>query len=191
MDLRKYAKFTVKAGAAQLQRPKTLNRTLPFLEVTKHFSKFPRIKSTPKRERLMPVDYFKALSLKQGDLVRILFGKDKGHQGIIKQKLKDNLVTVSGASLQGRKQETPIHVMNIVPLDPVLKRPTRIKTRIMMTGKPVRISKLSRCAMPEPPKLAVKPTTKVRRERKKTTAALSEKIMCLSRIKERIALLTG
>lgn len=46
--------------------------------------------------------------------------------------------------------EAPIHVTNVVPLDPVTKKPTRIKRRYSMTGECVRISKLSGCAMPDP-----------------------------------------
>ena len=149
MDLRKYAQFALKAQSRQKQRPKFQNRNLPFLSISDHFSKFPAIKPK-KKEVLAPVDYVSSLNRQQGDLVRVLYGKDAGREGIIKRIFKDNLVSVSGTSLLPNKQETLIHILNVVPLDPVLRRPTRIKTRISMSGQKVRISKLSRCAMPRP-----------------------------------------
>eukprot|EP00439_Symbiodinium_sp_Y106_P053497 s2048_g7.t1 len=46
--------------------------------------------------------------------------------------------------------ECPIHITNVVLVDPVTKQPTRVKRRYMMNGEDVRISKVSGCAMPEP-----------------------------------------
>jgi large subunit ribosomal protein L24 len=151
MDLRKYAQFALKAGSRQKQRPTFPNRNIPFLSVSNHFSKFPTIKPK-KREILAPIDYLAGLNLQRGDLVRVLYGKDAGREGIIKKIHKNNQITVSGTSLLAGNKETLIHVLNVVPLDPVLKRATRIKTRYSMNGEKVRISKLSRCAMPKPVK---------------------------------------
>merc|ERR1712187_994315 len=100
-----------------------------------------------------------------GDRVQVLFGSEKGTQGIVGQILrKTNQVVVTGANLKrsfwnpepgpGRPSiisvECPIHITNVVLLDPVTKRPTRVKRRYMMDGECVRISKASGCAMPEP-----------------------------------------
>ena len=38
--------------------------------------------------------------------------------------------------------EMPIHITNIAPVDPVLKKPTRIKRRYTMHGECVRVSKV-------------------------------------------------
>merc|ERR1711957_1067333 len=46
--------------------------------------------------------------------------------------------------------ETPIHITNVILLDPVTKQPTRVKRRYMMNGECVRISKVSGSAMPSP-----------------------------------------
>eukprot|EP00920_Eleutheroschizon_duboscqi_P040065 GHVT01096029.1.p1 GENE.GHVT01096029.1~~GHVT01096029.1.p1 ORF type:complete len:174 (-),score=31.26 GHVT01096029.1:339-860(-) len=47
-------------------------------------------------------------------------------------------------------QELPIHITNVAMLDPVVKRPTVVRRRRLLSGALVRISKLSGCAMPEP-----------------------------------------
>jgi large subunit ribosomal protein L24 len=171
MDLRKYVKWSMKAVAPQKIRKDPGPSNLPFLEIGKWNSKFPKLKE---KERLAPIDFAEGMCLKVGDLVRVLYGKDAGNDGIIKSiDRKANQVIVSRcnmekvtwnpAMLKSDKKtfkgpaivshEAPIHITNIAPLDPVLKKPTRIKTRRMMTGELVRISKLSRCAMPESPDL--------------------------------------
>jgi ribosomal protein L24 len=157
MDLRKYVKFQIKAMQPQLQRPKTQNLKLPFLSLTKHFSKFPALKL--KQEKLAPIDYAKHLCLQKGDLVRILYGRYAGHHGRLLE-IKDNMVSVSGCEQIRQSEGTTyslrndkINILNVVPIDPVLKRPTRIKMRVNMFGKKIRLSKLSRCAMPDNRKL--------------------------------------
>lgn len=65
---------------------------------------------------------------------------------------QDQLVTV----------EMPIHVTNVAPVDPVIKKPTRIKRRYTMFGECVRISKVSGCAVPEPVKLEREEREKLR-----------------------------
>lgn len=187
MDLRKYAQYALKAQARQKQRPSFPNRNLPFLEIPDHFSKFPAIKPR-KRDILAPIDYAKGLNIQQGDLVRVLYGKDAGREGIIKRFYKNNLLSVSGTSLLPNNQETLIHILNVVPLDPVLRRPTRIKTRVSMSGQKIRISKLSRCAMPEPVR-HLRPQTRKRRaasSRPVAPSAPKTKLETIALIKHRL-----
>merc|ERR1712187_963236 len=92
-------------------------------------------------------------------------GSEKGKQGIVGRIIpKDNQVIVTGANLKrsfwhpepGRGKpsivsvECPIHITNVVLLDPVTKQPTRVKRRYTMQGECVRISKVSASAMPAP-----------------------------------------
>merc|ERR1719183_2647231 len=105
------------------------------------------------------------MNLKVGDRVRVLYGSDKGNEGIVTRlDTRKNQVIVGGLNLKrsfwhpepgpGRPSiisvECPIHITNVCLLDPVTKRPTRVKRRIMMNGDSVRISKISGSAMPEP-----------------------------------------
>ena len=121
------------------------------------------------RSGAFPVDMAKAFNIIEGDLVRVLYGRDAGSSGIVRCVLpSSNQVIVSNCNViksfrpcDAVKQinrnaaalipmEAPIHVTNVVPLDPVVKKPTRIKRRYTMSGECVRISKLTGCAMPEP-----------------------------------------
>ena len=177
MDLRKYIKWSLKAVAPQKIRKEPGPSRLPFLEVGKRQSKFPKLEEP---QKLAPIDFADVMSLKVGDLVRVLYGKDAGNDGIIKSiDTKANQVIVSRCNMEKvswnpdfakatsskervpslRSFEAPIHITNVAPLDPVLKKPTRIKTRRMLSGELVRISKLSRCAMPEPVSIPTPPIT--------------------------------
>ncbi|KAL8433177.1 hypothetical protein Efla_002368 [Eimeria flavescens] len=142
----------------QRQTPKPWTPT--FLELSKEPSIPP-----PLRERQQPqrVDLAKHLNIKEGDLVQVLHGKDQSRQGkILKIDRRRNTALVEGCNMKRSfwnprnagpsivTQELPIHLTNIALLDPVAKRPTRVKRRYMMNGECVRISKLSGCAMPEP-----------------------------------------
>lgn len=134
-------------------------------------SKEPSLKNTlidQRAARAVNIDITRAMNIREGDLVRVLYGRDAGNSGIVNRILRgSNQVIVGGCNLvksylpsEGEKQyseslpqqmvvEAPIHVTNVVPLDPVVKRPTRIKARYSMSGECVRISKLSGCAMPD------------------------------------------
>merc|ERR1719356_1121604 len=100
-----------------------------------------------------------------GDRVQVLFGSEKGKQSIITRIIeKKNQVIVKGVNMKrsfwhpepgpGKPSivsvECPIHITNVILLDPVTKQPTRVKRRFMMNGECVRISKVSGSAMPEP-----------------------------------------
>ena len=90
----------------------------------------------------------KSLSIKKGDTVKVIAGKDKGAEGkVIAVNRETGRVTVEGVnrvtrhtkagqSARGSRtgglvvQESPIHVSNVAVVDPSDKKPTRIKTRV-------------------------------------------------------------
>lgn len=97
------------------------------------------------------------MHVKKGDKVQVISGKDKGKQGTILQALpKKSRVIVEGINIvkkhakpsqanpQGGivEQEAPIHVSNVMPLDPKSNEPTRVGHKIE-DGKKVRIAKKS------------------------------------------------
>ncbi len=85
-----------------------------------------------------------ASKIKKGDLVQVISGKDKGKQGRVTNvdKLRDR-VTVEGVQLvtrhlrQGQNGssggiqtvEAPIHISNVMLVDPETKKPTRVGFR--------------------------------------------------------------
>ncbi|OUM87979.1 MAG: 50S ribosomal protein L24 [Bacillus thermozeamaize] len=98
------------------------------------------------------------MHVKAGDTVKVIAGKDKGKVGrILKAYPKKQRVLVEGVNLvkkhakpsqanpQGGiiQQEAPIHVSNVMPLDPKTGEPTRVGYKVMPDGKKVRIAKKS------------------------------------------------
>lgn len=115
------------------------------------------------RNRGVNFDMAKEMNIECGDRVQILFGRDQGKQGIIRHMLrKKNQVIVTNMNMKQTfwsknlngpslaTVEMPIHITNVALIDPVMKKPTRVKRRYTMFGEGVRISKLSGSAMPEP-----------------------------------------
>src|SRR5699024_12461598 len=97
------------------------------------------------------------MHVKKGDKVTVLSGKDKGKQGTILQALpKKERVLVEGVDMlkihaqrsqdnpQGGilNQEAPIHVSNVLPIDPKSGDPTRGGYEVR-NGKKVRNAKIS------------------------------------------------
>src|SRR5699024_7640932 len=97
------------------------------------------------------------MHVKKGDKVKVLSGKDKGKQGeILEANPKKERVLVEGVNTvknnaqpsqenpQGGilNQERPIHVANVVPIDPKSGEPTRVGYEVK-DGKKVRIAKKS------------------------------------------------
>ena len=95
------------------------------------------------------------MNFKVGDKVVVIAGKDKGKEGkIIKTLRNENKVVVEGANMvtkhvkpnaqneQGGiiKMEAPIHVSNVMMIDPKTKKRTRIAHEIDEKGKKHRIS---------------------------------------------------
>ncbi|HET7615933.1 MAG TPA: 50S ribosomal protein L24 [Bacillales bacterium] len=97
------------------------------------------------------------MHVKKGDKVQVISGKDKGKQGVILQALpKKERVIVEGVNIVKKHakpsqanpqggivdQEAPIHVSNVMPLDPKSDEPTRVGYKIE-NGTKVRIAKKS------------------------------------------------
>ncbi|WP_458415189.1 50S ribosomal protein L24 [Schinkia sp. CFF1] len=97
------------------------------------------------------------MHVKKGDKVQVISGKDKGKQGIILEAFpKKDRVLVEGVNVikkhskpsqlnpQGGiiSQEAPIHVSNVMPIDPKTGNPTRVGYKVV-DGKKVRIAKKS------------------------------------------------
>ena len=97
------------------------------------------------------------MHVKKGDKVMVISGKDKGKTGVILSALpKKDRVLVEGVNIvkkhskpsqmnpQGGiiSQEAPIHVSNVMPLDPKTGEPTRVGIK-EVDGKRVRVAKKS------------------------------------------------
>ncbi|WP_096155966.1 MULTISPECIES: 50S ribosomal protein L24 [Bacillus] len=97
------------------------------------------------------------MHVKKGDKVQVISGKDKGKQGVILQAFpKKDRVLVEGVNIvkkhskpsqanpQGGiiSQEAPIHVSNVMPLDPKSGEPTRVGYKVL-DGQKVRVAKKS------------------------------------------------
>ncbi len=97
------------------------------------------------------------MHVKKGDKVMVISGKDKGKQGTILEAYpKKDRVLVEGINLvkkhakpsqdnpQGGilNQEAPVHVSNVMPIDPKTGEPTRVGYEVK-DGKKVRVAKKS------------------------------------------------
>lgn len=97
------------------------------------------------------------MHVKKGDKVKVISGKDKGQVGTILEAYpKKDRVLVEGVNMikkhskptndnpQGGivTKEAPIHVSNVMPLDPKTGEPTRVGYQVV-DGKKVRIAKKS------------------------------------------------
>ena len=95
------------------------------------------------------------MKFKTGDKVRVMRGKDAGKEGQITKVLKDaDKVVVEGINMIKKHQkpnnanpqggiidkEAPIHVSNVMLLDPDTNKPTRIGSEVK-DGKKVRVAK--------------------------------------------------
>ncbi|MGG5254616.1 50S ribosomal protein L24 [Neobacillus sp. SM06] len=95
------------------------------------------------------------MHVKKGDKVRVISGKDKGKTGtILAAYPKQSRVLVEGVNVvkkhskpsqanpQGGifSQEAPIHVSNVMPIDPKTGNPTRVGHKTV-DGKKVRVAK--------------------------------------------------
>ncbi|MGY3778350.1 50S ribosomal protein L24 [Isobaculum melis] len=93
--------------------------------------------------------------VKTGDKVKIISGKDKGKEGIVLKAFpKKDRVVVEGMNMMKKHQkpntanpqggiltiEAPIHVSNVMLIDPKTGEPTRVGYKVE-DGKKVRVSK--------------------------------------------------
>ncbi|MFC5540831.1 MAG: 50S ribosomal protein L24 [Bacilli bacterium] len=97
------------------------------------------------------------MHVKKGDKVKVITGKDKGKEGIVlaafpkkdrvivegvnivKKHMKPNQLNPQGGIVS---QEAPIHVSNVMLIDPKTGEPTRVGYKIE-NGKKVRVAKKS------------------------------------------------
>ena len=97
------------------------------------------------------------MHVKKGDKVQVISGKDKGKQGVILAAFpKESRVIVEGVNIVKKHskpsqlnpqggiitKEAPIHVSNVMILDPKTGEPTRVGFKVE-DGKKVRIAKKS------------------------------------------------
>ena len=97
------------------------------------------------------------MNFKVGDKVVVIAGSNKGKVGkIIKTLRKEDKVVVEGVNIVKKHQkptamstggivefEAPIHVSNVMIVDPKTKKRTRIGHTTLKNGKKIRISKKS------------------------------------------------
>lgn len=97
------------------------------------------------------------MHVKTGDKVMVITGKDKGKTGVILASFpKKNRVLVEGVNIAKKhskpsqmnpqggiiNQEAPIHVSNVMPIDPKSGEPTRVGVKVE-NGNKVRYAKKS------------------------------------------------
>lgn len=95
------------------------------------------------------------LKVKRGDTVVVISGKEKGKRGEIERVIPDeNRVVVQGVNVRTRHArpsqnnqqglytfEAPIHVSNVMLVDPGSGEPTRVGHRFTDSGEKLRVSK--------------------------------------------------
>ncbi len=95
------------------------------------------------------------LKIKRGDTVVVISGKEKGKRGEVEQVLpKENRVVVGGVNVRTRHAQptqnnqqglytfaAPIHVSNVMLVDPDSGEPTKVGYRFTDSGEKLRVSK--------------------------------------------------
>jgi large subunit ribosomal protein L24 len=98
------------------------------------------------------------LHIKKGDLVFVNSGESKGQQGrVLSVLVKESRAIVEGVNMVSKhtkpnakhpqggiiKKEAPVHISNLMLIDPTSGKSTRIGRRLNEEGKLVRFSKKS------------------------------------------------
>ena len=98
------------------------------------------------------------LKIRKGDLVTVIAGDSKGQQGKVTQVItKTNRAIVEGVNMVSKhakpsaanpnggiiKMEAPVHISNLMLVDPKTGKPTRVGRAKNGEGKLVRIAKKS------------------------------------------------
>ena len=98
------------------------------------------------------------LHIKKGDLVFVNSGESKGQQGrVLSVLVKESRAIVEGVNMVSKhtkpnakhpqggiiKKEAPVHISNLMLIDPTSGKPTRIGRKMNSEGKLVRFSKKS------------------------------------------------
>jgi large subunit ribosomal protein L24 len=97
------------------------------------------------------------LKIKRGDIVVVISGKEKDRRGEVKEVLpRENRVVVEGINVRTRHArptqnnqqglytfEAPMHVSNVMLVDPNSGEPTRVGYRFTDSGEKIRVAKAS------------------------------------------------
>jgi large subunit ribosomal protein L24 len=101
------------------------------------------------------------MHIKKGDMVEVVAGNDRGVRGeVIRVIPRDDRVVVKGVNMVKKHQkprqggrsrvqggiiefEAPIHISNVMLIDPESDRPTRVGIRVDENGKKIRFAKRS------------------------------------------------
>ncbi len=97
------------------------------------------------------------LKIRRGDTVVVISGKEKGERGEVREVLpREGRVVVSGINVRTRHArptqsnqqglytfEAPIHLSNVMLVDPNSGEPTRVGYRFTDSGEKIRVSKRS------------------------------------------------
>ena len=97
------------------------------------------------------------LKIKRGDTVLVISGKEKGKRGEVERvEPKKERVVVTGVNVRTRHArpsqqnqegmytfEAPIHISNVMLMDPGSGEPTRVGYRFTDAGEKVRVGKRS------------------------------------------------
>jgi large subunit ribosomal protein L24 len=98
------------------------------------------------------------LHIKKGDTVKVISGEDKGHQGrVLEVFRKNNKAIVEGINMVSKhtkpnakspqggilKKEAPIHISNLMVIDPKSGETTRVGRKLDANNKLVRYAKKS------------------------------------------------
>src|SRR3984885_15631857 len=96
--------------------------------------------------------------IRKGDLVILIPGRDKGRKGAVIEVLNDDRVRVEGLNLAKKHQkpnpnanppmqggilerEAPVHVSNVMLLNPATQKGERVGFKALADGRKVRIYK--------------------------------------------------
>ena len=97
------------------------------------------------------------LKIKRGDTVQVISGKEKGKRGEVERVIpRENRIVVGGVNERTRHARptqnnqqglftfnAPIHVSNVMLVDPGTGQPTRVGYRFTDSGEKVRVGKKS------------------------------------------------
>ena len=94
--------------------------------------------------------------IRKGDMVILISGRDKGRKGAVVEVLADSRVRVEGVNMSKKHQrpnpnmnvpggiierEAPVHVSNVMALNPATQKGDRVGFKALADGRKVRIFK--------------------------------------------------